>query len=478
MKANIFLEKNPNSKIGKLIERINGYIKGSIFQGHVFVVGGAVRDYVMGLEKQSSDCDIVVDLPDGGAKFAAWLAYQNGCNISNKNPVFFPTYGTAKLQLLNDADLSDIEIECVQTRKEKYIKGSRNPTTFFGTIYNDAMRRDLTINALYYNISTNSIWDITNRGISDINNQIIRTTGKANDIYADDPLRMLRCIRFATRFHWGIEKDTWLGIISNVKNVNSLTQERITQEINKMLIGEHPGDAIDKMLKCGLLHEILPEIVQLTHIYQNIRPIKTVYEHTIDTLNNSIPKLEVRLAALLHDIGKIDTFDKNFLFHQIFSVNRTEEIMKRMKYSNSITDTVKLAVGNHESFSQYSGCTIPRPQVIRKFVDKFNGNNNAVNVCLDLIHANNISQMFGKKIKQVSGIRQKLEELDKKGESAKKIELPITGIDIMKHLSIKPSATVGALINKVKQAWIENPKLTKEEALKIVKDEFQKMSNH
>jgi tRNA nucleotidyltransferase/poly(A) polymerase len=157
-----FLDKCPG-KVQRLVEKIRKTIQGTAFENKVYIVGGAVRDVYLDSVKEDMDVDMVVEAPDGGIGFATWLTYNLGCHVVNKNPCVFPTYGTAKFQITNDPDLKDLEIECVQTRKEKYNKETRNPATAFGSIEEDAMRRDLTINALYYNISTDEVCDFTKR---------------------------------------------------------------------------------------------------------------------------------------------------------------------------------------------------------------------------------------------------------------------------------------------------------------------------
>ena len=214
------LLKINDHKYEVLINKIKNLIKGSIFEGKVYIVGGFVRDAILG--SPIKDVDIVVEAPDGGIGFATWLAYHTDCFVNTKNPCVFPTYGTAKVQITSDPEIADIELECVQTRKEKYNKESRNPATADGSIQEDAMRRDLTINALYYNITTDEICDFTHRGLDDIKNHVIRTTGDANMIFDDDPLRILRVVRFSTRLGWPIDKDTWIGMILNSKRINIL----------------------------------------------------------------------------------------------------------------------------------------------------------------------------------------------------------------------------------------------------------------
>lgn len=466
------LLKINNYKYIKLIERLKKFINGSVFEGHVYVVGGFVRDAILG--KPIKDIDLVIDTPNGGEAFATWLAFNTGCLIKDKNPCIFHTYGTAKVQIYTDPDLSDIEIECVQTRKEKYDKNSRNPSTAFGTLQEDAMRRDLTINALYYNISTDEVCDLTNMGLNDIESKTLRCTGEPDVVFEDDPLRILRVVRFATKLGWDIEKNTWLGMITNSKRISTLTQERITDEINKMLLCDKPSDAIRRLDRCNVLNRVLPILEQSKHIYQDLRPLRSLYEHTLETLDKTPKVLETRLAALFHDIGKIKTYEKNFMFHSQISADMAEEILKQMKYSNAIISTVKKAIELHEEFSSYMGNSIPRPSVIRSFVIKFDGNEKDLDVALDLINANNISQMYGKKIKQVPGIRQKIAELDKKSESGKRLSMPINGNDIMSVFKLKPGVFIGQLIKDVKKEVIKNPHLSKEEALAFVKSKIDK----
>ena len=468
------LLKINDAKYVTLIEKLRNLIAGSMFEGKVYIVGGFVRDAILG--KPIKDVDLVVEAPDGGIGFATWATYNTNCYVSDKNPCLFKTYGTAKFQFTKDPEIADIELECVQTRKEKYdCKESRNPSTAFGTIEEDAMRRDLTINALYYNISTDEVCHFTKRALHDIENHIIRTTGDADMIFDDDPLRILRVVRFSTRLGWPIEKNTWIGMVTNSKRVSILTQERVTDELNKMLVGDNPSEAMIKLDRCNVLQKVIPALTISKHVLQDLRPNRSLFEHTLEVLDKTPKKLETRLAALFHDVGKIKTYDKNFLFHQNVGAEMAEEVMKAMKYSNAIIAKVKLAIEHHEDFSSYMGSSVPRPAVIRKFVSNFDGDDEALDIALDLIHANNISQMYGKKIKLVSGIREKIKELDKKNESGKKIVIPINGKDIMKEFNLRPSPVLGKIMDRLKQKVIENPSLSKEDAFKFVQEYLAKV---
>ena len=179
----------------KIKTYLSDLIRETEWEGHVYTVGGCVRDELMGSEIK--DIDLCVSLPSGGVRFAEWLRDKG---YTFKDVTVYPNYGTAMLHL---KAFPEVELEFVQTRKEKYIdQTSRNPKTAFGTIEDDCMRRDLTINALYCNVSTGGIVDITGKGVEDIKNHIIRIPNAPDVIYDDDPLRILRCIRFASRYGW------------------------------------------------------------------------------------------------------------------------------------------------------------------------------------------------------------------------------------------------------------------------------------
>ena len=171
-----------------VIETLKEIIKGSEFEGHVYTVGGCERD--KHLRRDIKDIDLVVDLEDGGIRFAKWLE-NNKHTIGSI--VIYERFGTAMFRL---ADFPNLELEVVQTRKESYNNvDSRNPDTSYGTIIEDCKRRDFTINALYHNISTNEDLDLTGLGLRDIKDEIIRTCGDPDIIFTDDPLRILRAVR-------------------------------------------------------------------------------------------------------------------------------------------------------------------------------------------------------------------------------------------------------------------------------------------
>ena len=185
-------------------------IKNSPYANKIFLAGGAVRDSLMG--KPVKDIDIVITEPDGGIKFSEWITRKIGAYKQDANPLIFPRFGTAKFNLrgitVDGIDLSGVDIEAVMTRGEKYTPGSRKPEVVYSDLKTDAERRDLTINALYKDLTTGEILDPTGKGIDDIKNGVIRTPLDPDITFDDDPLRMLRVIRFAVRYNWKIPKNT------------------------------------------------------------------------------------------------------------------------------------------------------------------------------------------------------------------------------------------------------------------------------
>ena len=182
-----------------VLEHIKNIIKDTKYEGKVYIDGGGVRDELLG--KFCNDFDLMIDEENGGIRFAEWFCKKIGKYKPNRNPVVYPRFGTAKFNLYLDSE-DPYFIECVMPRKEKYFDGSRNPEVSNGTLRDDVERRDFTVNSLLKNISTDEILDLTGLGIQDIKNGIIRTPLDPDIIFSEDPLRMLRAIRFTVKFNW------------------------------------------------------------------------------------------------------------------------------------------------------------------------------------------------------------------------------------------------------------------------------------
>lgn len=228
-----------------VIAALRNIIKDTEYEGHVYSVGGCCRDILLGMET-IKDVDLVVSLPDGGIKFANWLADKH---LLAGSVVAYPTYGTSMFKL---AEFPDIELEAVQTRSEEYInRDSRKPSTSFGSIKEDCMRRDLTINAIYYNISDGEFLDVCGTSMDDLKKQIIRTPCDPDITYTDDPLRIMRCVRFACRYGWQIDKDVYAAMKRNIDRLEIISKERINDEFTKICASKHPMDGFRMLNEIG-----------------------------------------------------------------------------------------------------------------------------------------------------------------------------------------------------------------------------------
>lgn len=466
---NEILFKNADEKIKKLVKLIQESIKGTAFENHVFLVGGCVRDLL--LKIPCKDVDICVDIKNGGMLFANYMAMKHQCYVAGTNPVVFESYGTAKFQLYKNEELKDIEIECVQTRKEQYHKESRNPDTVYGTIQEDAKRRDLTINSLYYNISTEKVHDYNN-GLDDLVNQVIKTPTDPDITFNDDPLRILRVIRFSTRFGWGIEKNTWLGMVKNAHRIKIISQERISDEISKILLCEKPSIGIRKMYYCGILHRVMPDIYDTTYAFESKNPMVSTFDHTMNVVDTVQPYLENRLAALFHDVGRIITGRRRDVNPDKFSAEVAADDLKAMKFPNYVIKTVETAIKFHRGFAVYADGVLPPDKKIRKFI---NLTGEDLGATVDLMNANNLHCTYDKKKRQVLDILNRIEEMED-AEKAANVKLPINGNDIMKEFKIKGGPNIGILLEAVKDAYFENPNMTKDEAFEIVENKLKSLT--
>jgi putative nucleotidyltransferase with HDIG domain len=296
-----------------------------------YVIGGFVRDFIL-KRGDAKDIDIVA-IGDG-----IQLAKQVSKNLPNKPKVqVFKTYGTAMLRF------EDIEIEFVGARKESYTENSRNPAVENGTLEDDQNRRDFTINALALNLNEANFGDLLDpfNGIQDLENKIIRTPLNPDITYSDDPLRMMRAIRFATQLDFIIDKTSLQSITKNSDRIKIITKERIVTELNKILESDKPSIGFILLDETGLLDYILPELTALKGIDEvEGQRHKDNFYHTLEVVDNiskNTDNLWLRWAALLHDIGKAPTkkFSKKvgwtFHSHEFEGSKMVFQLFKRLK---------------------------------------------------------------------------------------------------------------------------------------------------
>lgn len=458
----------------KIKKFLGELIKGTEWEGHVYTVGGCVRDELMGCEIK--DLDLCVSLPSGGIRFAEWLR-DNG--HTHKGVTVYSNYGTAMLHL---KAFPDVELEFVQTRKEKYIDHTcRNPETAFGSIEDDCMRRDLTINALYSNVSTGEVVDITGKGVEDIKNHVIRTPNDPDVIYDDDPLRILRSIRFASRYGWEIEEETYEGMVRNVHRLNIITKERVKDELDKMLTCQHPVMAMELLRKTGAMHYVIPELEETYNMTQNEYHFGTVWEHTMAVLEHlKSDRLDLRMAALLHDIGKIvtKTITKtengvtkvHFLKHELASADMVDELLRPLRYSNDFINEVTFLVKYHMVCKTWGyECEHMKTKKLRKLQYEC-GTEERFHDLMLLIDADNNAHAADRCMpRQVEMILHRTEEMKHEGSAMFGYKLPLTGKDVMEIKGIKPGSDVKECLEYLLKLAFVNPLREKEEVIKHLK---------
>ncbi len=295
---------------------------------------------------------------------------------------------------------------------------------------------------------------------------------KIDEIYSESPIKMLRTIRFSTKFGWGIEKNTWLGIIKNAHLIKNAPQELISDEISKILLCEKPSIGIRKMYYCGILHRVMPDIYDTTYAFESKNPMVSTFDHTMNVVDTVQPYLENRLAALFHDVGRIITDRRKGVNPDKFSAEVAADDLKAMKFPNYIIKTVETAIKFHRGFAPYADGVLPPDKKIRKFI---NLTGEDLGATVDLMNANNLHCTYGKKKRQVLDILNRIEEMED-AEKAANVKLPISGNDIIKEFKIKPSPTIGILLEAVKDAYFENPNMTKDEAFEIVENKLKSLT--
>ena len=457
------LLKFKDNKIKQLIEYIRDSIKDSYFEGHVYIVGGTVRDSILG--NDIHDIDLAIDLAYGDVGFANFMTFKDGSLKQDSNPVVLPKCETYKFKLLNNKDFSDIEIECTQTIKTKEKLNDKSKS--FGTVEQDAEMRDFTINSIYYNISTDELKDFTNKGFSDISNKILRTCNKPDVTFDNDPIRIIRVLRLASTLGFKIEKETWLSMLKNSNKVLNLSSDSIINETKKILVSEKPSVAIKYMLRCNeLISYILPslQIQQRIKLYNNLDV--TLLDNTLDILDTIEPKLEYRLSALLCNLGKVKTYKNNFNNNAEEGAVLSKKWLETMGFPIGITNKVSLAIKLHESVIAYKGKNLPSKSSLREF--KANAGEN-YDLALALIDAINKNSIYKKNSNQVNIIRNKISALEKKdNKNLSVVKLPINGSDIINKFSLKTSPLIGTLLKTVKKEYFNNPHITKEECFEII----------
>jgi tRNA nucleotidyltransferase/poly(A) polymerase len=432
--------------MNKIIDLISNAIEDTSFEGNTFIAGGFVRDHFM--NRDSKDIDIVVanNGINGGINLANFL-HKTLNNTSR--PVIFERFGTAQIKIDGQ------EVEIVATRKESYDLTSRHPEVEFGTIEDDVIRRDFSINSLLFNISNNSFIDLFG-GMFDIEKKIIKSSTNPETRMKEDPLRIMRAIRFAAQLGFDIEEETFKAIIKFVPWLNNISNERIRVELEKTLVAKHFIKGVQLLKDTGILGFIIPEFNQVDNIQDQgkwHREIKTknLWNHTLNVLESSSNTVEARLAALLHDIGKTSTMtisesgDVHFFNHQFVSQRIAINFMRKFKFTNEQIEWVGNSIGMHMNF--VDGML---DKTIRKMVSKF-GKEQFL-FFTDLAMADSVrTERKDIVMNIINFVNTDIPVV------TENVKLPVTGDDIMERFNLKPSKKIGELLNLEKEMLFENP---------------------
>ena len=419
-----------------------------------FVIGGYVRDFIL---KRGSKKDIdIVTLGDG-----INLAKEVSSLLPHKPKVqVFKTYGTAMLRF------NEMDIEFVGARKESYTKDSRNPKVDVGTLEDDQNRRDFTINALAISLSESDYGQLIDpfNGLKDLKNKCIKTPLEPDITYSDDPLRMLRAIRFASQLNFKIQKASLDAITKNASRIGIITKERIIDEIHKILLSPKPSIGFDLMEKTGLLKLIIPELTALKGIDEiEGQKHKDNFFHTLEVVDNisvHSENLWLRWAALLHDIGKAPTkkFSKKigwtFHGHEFEGSKMVYQLFKRLKMP--LNDKMK--------FVQKMVLMSSRPIVLanddvtdsavrRLIFDAGDHVEDLMTLCEADITTKNATK-YKKYHNNFKIVRSKIVEVEER-DHIRNFQPPISGENIMTAFNIGPSKEIGVIKEQIKEAILE-----------------------
>lgn len=424
-------------------------------QLETYVIGGFVRDYFLQREKVAKDIDIVA--VGSGIELAKKVAEL----LPNQPKVqVFKTYGTAMLRAFG------MEVEFVGARKESYTENSRNPAVEEGSLEDDQKRRDFTINALALQLNKDHFGKLLDPfdGVTDLHQKCLQTPLDPDVTYSDDPLRMMRAIRFATQLDFKIEKESLQAISRNAKRIKIISKERIVDELHKIMLSEKPSTGFALLRKTDLLPLILPELTAL----QGVDEIegerhKDNFWHTLEVVDNisiNTDNLWLRWAALLHDIGKAPT--KKFHKKIGWTFHGHEFVGSKMVYK--LFKRLKMPLNDKMKFVQKMVMMSSRPIVIsdknvtdsavrRLVFDAGDHIEDLMTLCESDITTKN-PKRFRKYHNNFKLVRKKIKEVEER-DHVRNFQPPVSGEEIMKTFNLKPCREIGVIKNAIKEAILE-----------------------
>ena len=419
-----------------------------------YVIGGFVRDILLN-RNHKKDIDIVavgsgIDL---ALKVSELIPHNPKVQV-------FKNYGTAMLRY------EDMDIEFVGARKESYQFESRKPVVENGTLEDDQNRRDFTINALALSLNTENFGELVDPfdGVTDLENKIIRTPLNPDITYSDDPLRMMRAVRFASQLHFEIETESLESIRRNKDRLQIISGERIVDELNKILMSSKPSIGFLLLYKTGLLDIILPELTALNNVEEvEGHTHKNNFYHSLEVVDNICPNTDdvwLRWSALLHDIGKAPTKRYNkkqgwtFHGHEFLGGKMVKKIFERlhMPLNQKMKFVQKMVIMSSRPIVLAQ--EIVTDSAVRRLVfDAGDDVENLMTLCEADITTKN-PKKFQKYHNNFKIVREKIVEVEER-DRVRVFQPPITGEEIMEIFNLKPSREIGVLKEAVKEAILE-----------------------
>jgi len=459
-------------------------LKGTEFANKTYAVGGYVRDQYLG--KDAKDLDIVVEMDGGAKKLTNHLKDLFGDSVSTPRQMGagYPIWQiTFKDDITHDKikyKTQGAVIEFADTMKENFPdEESRQRETEYGTLKDDIERRDFTVNMLLKDLTTGEVKDLTGVSKSDLNKGILRGHPKVSldKIFSNDPLRMIRLVRFQAKYGWEIPKSVLRTVMRNAERIEIVSAERIMEELKKLMVLGKLDVGIKLMKITGLLKYVLPEIDELRGVMQSsdYHGEGDVFNHTMLVLKGAQPTVEDQLAALLHDVGKkeVQTFlgDKiHFYGHEDVGAQIAKAILKRLKFDNKTIDDVSKRIKFHMKPLLLSEA---KEKGLKKFIRTVG--DDMVDAILALAEAD-VKGRIPQRGVDIEELKNKIEQIRKSPIKMK--EKPILdGNEIMKIFKLKQSPKIREIkdyLLKVEDDYASDEKvLTKDDAIKAIKTKFK-----
>ena len=425
-------------------------LSGTPYEGKVYLVGGYVRDKLLG-RPLPSDVDLVLE---GDALALAQFLYEHG--VADHLPVTYPRFGTAMVHV------GELTVELVTARAESYHDTSRKPAKVEpATLYDDALRRDFTVNTLLENLHTGEIVDPLSVGLSDLHAKVLRTPRDPHETFYEDPLRMLRAVRFTVQLGFTLDPAAAQAIREQAERLKIVSIERIQTEFTRLMDSPQAAAGLQMLLEMGLLAQFAEPLLPMVGCTQNDYHLYDVWGHSLKTVEKidptglAMPAWEVRLAALLHDVGKPATKTVgedgaiHFYEHDRVGAQIAREWLRMLRYSNETIERIATLVRLHMRpgfyTPQWSDAAVRR--LIRDAGD-------LLGPLLRLAEADIKAQRQDVIHADIAALRQRIAQVQA-AQPPTRWRSPLTGEQIMRHFGLKPSPVVGRLKRYLEEQVIE-----------------------